>query len=162
MREPYVAEIRLFSFGYAPAGWMECDGRLLAIDEHQLLFSLVGWRYGGDRDTTFAVPVLRSPPPRFTWAIARSGVYPPRADEDPMDEPYVGEIRMFGGRFAPPGWVPCDGRQLAVEPPHLELFAVIGTTYGGDERSFGVPGLSRQSAAEVMHIIAAHGIDPRR
>src|ERR1051325_7672181 len=111
-----VAEIALFTFGFAAGGWTAWDGPLLALDDHQALFSLLGWRYGGDRlERTFALPLRRSLAPTLTWCMALAGVYPPRGGEVPMDEPYVGEIRMFGGRFAPPGWVECDGRELSIE-----------------------------------------------
>lgn len=58
-----------------------------------------------------------------------------------MAQPYVGEIRMFGGTFAPAGWAYCDGRLLPISE-YETLFNLIGTTYGGDGQSnFGVPDL---------------------
>jgi microcystin-dependent protein len=58
-----------------------------------------------------------------------------------MGQPFVGEIRMFGGNFAPQGWFPCDGRLLPIAQYEV-LFALLGTTYGGDGQStFGVPDL---------------------
>ena len=78
-----------------------------------------------------------------------------------MDEPYVGEIRMFGGRFAPPGWVECDGRELSIES-HPQLYDVVGRTYGGGEATFGVPDLGEPGDAKVTFIIATHGVIPRR
>ena len=58
-----------------------------------------------------------------------------------MAQPYVGEIRMFGGNFAPAGWQFCDGSLLAIAENET-LFQLIGTTYGGDGQStFGVPDL---------------------
>lgn len=58
-----------------------------------------------------------------------------------MAQPYVGEIRMFGGSFAPVGWLPCDGRVVAISE-YETLFQLIGTTYGGDGQStFGLPQL---------------------
>lgn len=58
-----------------------------------------------------------------------------------MAQPYVGEIRMFGGNFAPAGWQFCDGSQLAIAENEV-LFQLIGTTYGGDGQStFNVPDL---------------------
>jgi microcystin-dependent protein len=162
MRAPFVAELRLFSFGFAPAGWTECDGRLLDIHEHQPLFSLVGWRYGGDYSTTFGVPALASPPSPFTWCIALEGMLARRAGDHPVDEPFIGEIRMFAGQFAPAGWIVCDGRRLPIEAPHDALYDVIGTTYGGDADGFNVPDLRNQSPAAVTFIIAAAGVPPRR
>ena len=58
-----------------------------------------------------------------------------------MAQPYVGEIRMFGGNFAPAGWQFCDGSQLPISENEV-LFQLIGTTYGGDgESTFNVPDL---------------------
>ncbi|HTB21216.1 MAG TPA: tail fiber protein [bacterium] len=58
-----------------------------------------------------------------------------------MSDPYVGEIRMFGGTFVPSGWLPCDGSLLSI-PEYQVLFTVIGTIYGGDGvNNFAVPDL---------------------
>lgn len=61
MSAPFIGEIRMFAFGIrgAPDGWQACDGSLLAISEYDALFALIGTTYGGDGQTTFAVPDLR-------------------------------------------------------------------------------------------------------
>lgn len=59
MAQPYVGELRLFAGNFAPAGWMFCDGSLLPISENETLFQLIGTTYGGDGQSTFAVPDLR-------------------------------------------------------------------------------------------------------
>jgi microcystin-dependent protein len=59
MAQPYVGEIRMFAGNFAPAGWMFCEGQLLAIADQQTLFNLIGTTYGGDGQTTFALPDLR-------------------------------------------------------------------------------------------------------
>lgn len=59
MSEPFLGEIRPFSFGHAPRGWATCDGQLLPINQNQALFALLGTMYGGDGRTTFALPDLR-------------------------------------------------------------------------------------------------------
>lgn len=59
MAQPYVGEIRIFAGNFAPAGWMFCDGQLLAISENETLFNLIGTTYGGDGQSTFALPDLR-------------------------------------------------------------------------------------------------------
>lgn len=59
MSEPYVGEIRLFSFNFAPKNWAICDGTVLRADQNRMLFSLIKGRYGGDGRTTFALPDLR-------------------------------------------------------------------------------------------------------
>jgi len=59
MAQPYVGEIRIFAGSFAPAGWMFCDGQLLPISEYETLFNLIGTTYGGDGQSTFALPDLR-------------------------------------------------------------------------------------------------------
>ena len=60
MSLPYIGEIRLVGFNFAPPGWAECNGQLLAIDQNDALFTLIGTTYGGDGQTTFALPDFRS------------------------------------------------------------------------------------------------------
>lgn len=63
MAEPFLAEIRLFSFNFPPKGWAQCNGELLPIAQNQALFSLLGTTYGGDGRTNFALPDLRGRAP---------------------------------------------------------------------------------------------------
>src|SRR4051812_10493680 len=57
--DPFVAEIRIFPFNFAPKGWAWCDGQLLPISQNTALFSLLGTTYGGDGKSTFALPDLQ-------------------------------------------------------------------------------------------------------
>jgi microcystin-dependent protein len=59
MSEPFLAEIRIFGFDFAPRGWAFCDGQILPINQNQSLYSLLGTTYGGDGRTSFALPDLR-------------------------------------------------------------------------------------------------------
>lgn len=59
MAEPFLSELRLFSFNFAPRGWALCNGQFLPINQNQALFSLLGTTYGGNGQTTFALPNLR-------------------------------------------------------------------------------------------------------
>jgi microcystin-dependent protein len=63
MAEPFTSEIRIMSFGYAPRGWAMCNGQLLPINQNQALFSLLGTTFGGNGQTTFALPDLRGQTP---------------------------------------------------------------------------------------------------
>ncbi len=60
MAQSFVGEIRLLGFNFPPSGWAFCDGSLLAIDQYEVLFNLLGTTYGGNGVTTFALPDLRS------------------------------------------------------------------------------------------------------
>ena len=59
MSQPYVGEIRMFAGNFPPVGWMFCDGQLLPISENETLFQLIGTTYGGDGESTFALPQLQ-------------------------------------------------------------------------------------------------------
>jgi microcystin-dependent protein len=63
MSSPYIGELRLVGFSFAPVGWQNCNGALLSIAENDALFNLIGTTYGGDGQTTFAVPDLRGRAP---------------------------------------------------------------------------------------------------
>jgi microcystin-dependent protein len=63
MAQPYVGEIRMFGGTFAPQGWMFCSGQLLPISENETLFQLIGTTYGGDGQSTFALPDLQSRAP---------------------------------------------------------------------------------------------------
>src|SRR5437867_3034741 len=63
MAEPFLSEIRIFSFVFAPKGWALCNGQLLPINQNQALFSLLGTTFGGDGRVNFALPDLRSRTP---------------------------------------------------------------------------------------------------
>ncbi|HEY0589725.1 MAG TPA: tail fiber protein [Pseudoduganella sp.] len=80
MSNPYLGEIRMFAGNFAPAGWAFCDGQLLSITEYDTLFTLLGTTYGGDGQSTFALPDMRSRVPLHhgslqdrTFAIGEMG-----------------------------------------------------------------------------------------
>jgi microcystin-dependent protein len=76
MAQPYVGEIRIFAGNFAPAGWMFCEGQLLPISENDTLFQLIGTTYGGDGESTFALPDLRGRIPVHQgngFVLAQSG-----------------------------------------------------------------------------------------
>ena len=76
-----------------------------------------------------------------------------------MSEPFVGEIRMFAGNFAPRGWAFCDGQLLAISQNDA-LFSLLGTIYGGDGRTtFGLPDLRGRVP---IHAGSGSGLSPRR
>ncbi|HYQ87376.1 MAG TPA: tail fiber protein, partial [Bacteroidota bacterium] len=76
MSQPFVGEIRMFAGNFAPAGWAFCNGQLLAISENDVLFQLIGTTYGGDGQTTFALPNLQSRVPMHVgsgFVLAQAG-----------------------------------------------------------------------------------------
>ena len=63
MSEPFLAEVKIVAFNFAPRGWASCDGQILPINQNQSLYSLLGITYGGDGRTTFALPDTRGRTP---------------------------------------------------------------------------------------------------
>jgi len=71
MSEPFIGEIRMFGFGFAPQYWATCDGQVMNIQQNQALFALLGTMYGGNGTTTFQLPDLRG-----RVVIGRNNDYP--------------------------------------------------------------------------------------
>jgi microcystin-dependent protein len=81
MSDSYLGDVRALSFAFAPHGWAKCEGQLLPIAQNKALFSLLGTAYGGDGQTTFALPALAGVPAQdgaaLTYCIALRGIFPP-------------------------------------------------------------------------------------
>jgi len=73
MSEPFLAEVRMVGFNFAPRGWAFCDGQILPINQNQSLYSLLGTTYGGDGRTSFALPDLRGRTPIHVNSAHRLG-----------------------------------------------------------------------------------------
>lgn len=73
MSEPFLAEVRMIGFNFAPRGWAFCDGQILPINQNQSLYSLLGTTYGGDGRTSFALPDLRGRTPIHVGEGHREG-----------------------------------------------------------------------------------------
>ena len=79
--EPFLGQIQLLPYNFAPNGWAFCEGQLLAISQNSALFSLIGTFYGGDGVSTFGLPNLKGkePDPNMHYCIALNGIYPSRS-----------------------------------------------------------------------------------
>jgi microcystin-dependent protein len=78
--EPFIGQIQLFPYNFFPREWAFCEGQLMSIAQNTALFSLLGTTYGGDGQTTFALPDLRGKEPvdGSHYCIALSGIFPSR------------------------------------------------------------------------------------
>lgn len=76
--QPFIGEIRLFPYSFAPAGWAFCQGQLLPIDQNENLFQLIGTKFGGNGTTNFALPNLQGaePVPGTNYCISLFGIFP--------------------------------------------------------------------------------------
>jgi microcystin-dependent protein len=124
MAQPYVGEIRMFAGNFAPAGWMFCEGQLLPISENETLFQLIGTTYGGDGQSTFALPDLRGRIPIHQgngFILAETG----GAEEITLT------INQIPAHTHPALASTAGGQQSS--PANLVLAAVTGTDiYSGD------------------------------
>ena len=75
MSDPFVGEIRMFGYDWAPRGWSQCNGALLPISQNQALFALLGTQFGGNGTTNFALPDLRSRTPMHSDGGYPQGTY---------------------------------------------------------------------------------------
>lgn len=116
MSSPFLGEVRLFGFGFAPVGWRACDGSLIGIAQNEALFALLGTTYGGDGQTTFALPDLR-------------GQLPVHCGAGPGLSP-----RTLGGSGGAES-VPLTGDQL---PPHGHAITATTASAGTDTPSASV------------------------
>ena len=78
--DPFIGQIQLLPYNFAPQGWTFCEGQLLPISQSQALFALIGTLYGGDGVQTFALPNLKGkePAPEMHYCIALVGIFPSR------------------------------------------------------------------------------------
>jgi len=78
--DPFLAQIKLFAFQFAPMDWVACEGQILQIAQYSALFALIGTTYGGNGTTTFALPNLKGaePYPYMKYYIPLNGLWPQR------------------------------------------------------------------------------------
>lgn len=139
MRDPFIGEVRLFAFQFAPSGWAPCQGQLLPISQYTALYSLLGNVFGGDGQTDFALPNYSElVQAGLQYCISLEGGLP----QAPVGSQVVGEVAMLPYSTSPEPWIPCDGSLLPISD-FDPLFQVLGTRFGGDgETTFGVPNLT--------------------
>src|SRR5215471_4691787 len=123
MAQPYVGEIRMFAGNFAPAGWMFCEGQLLPISEYETLFNLIGTTYGGDGQSTFALPDLRGRLPLhqgngFTLAeIGGAEEITLTVSQIPAhSHPFLATNDVVGNVTAPAGKILAGGTVVATSP----------------------------------------------
>jgi microcystin-dependent protein len=153
MAEPFLGEIRAFSFGFVPKGWASCDGQILPINQNQAVFSILGTTYGGNGVTTFALPNLNGRTPVHTGSDVVLG-------ESAGEESHtltVAETPQHG--------VAVDAKSTSRQPAGLA--AARGESFGvavGSSGSVGggQPHENRSPYSVVTLGIALQGIFPSR
>ncbi|GAA0434486.1 phage tail protein [Leifsonia naganoensis] len=126
MSNPFVGEIRLVGFNFAPAGWAFCQGQLLSIAQNTALFSVLGTYYGGDGRSTFALPDLQD---ATVMGTDQSGVFP-----------YVGESGGAASVTLTQTQIPSHTHGVLASP-------TPGTTSDPNNASFAIPRVGRVTEA---------------
>ncbi|MEM7010911.1 MAG: tail fiber protein [Verrucomicrobiota bacterium] len=148
--DPHYADIMLFTggSGWAPRGWIHCDGSTLSIQQNTAMFSLLKTRFGGDGRTTFQIPDLREAEKEMRIAMglpedqrdgpqfmmAYQGEWPDRVERSELSGDVIGMIRLTPLEYIRPGWMRCDGSELEVKN-YNALASLIKNRYGGDGKT---------------------------
>ena len=179
MSNPYLSEIRLMAFSFAPNGWMFCNGQTLPIQQYQALFALLGTTYGGDGIRTFQLPNLQGRVPLHfgsdnvagTYAIGAVGgeaTHTLTIAETPQHTHPVAANNSTAGSAAPGSSVVL-AQAIAVDPPANPAVSVYAV--GAPDTSFagnalqtvgGQPHPNQQPYLTLNFCIALQGIFPSR
>ena len=131
MADPFVAEIRVMPYNFAPRGWAKCDGQLMPISQNTALFSLVGTYYGGDGKTTFALPDLRG---RFAMS---SGAGPGLSDRALGESVGQASVPLQAAQMPTHTHTPMAGATPASTSPAGNVMAPTATGGGNVYRASG-------------------------
>jgi len=161
MADPFIAEIRVLSFSYAPKSWALCNGQLLPINQNQALFALLGTTFGGNGQTTFALPDLRGCVPMHVGGRhvlgERAGqeAHTLTAPEYPTHN-HLANVVNSNANAAPTGHLLAAANALyQPQPANTQLAPSTITSVGG-----GQPHANQQPFLTLSFAIALQGIFP--
>jgi microcystin-dependent protein len=164
MAQPYIGEIRMFAGNFPPVGWMFCEGQLLPISENETLFQLLGTTYGGDGESTFALPDLQGRIPIHQgngFVLAETGgveevtltvaqipahSHPLLASGDPGNQVNVGGSLTSNSQGAVP---------YIEDPPSVNMSTACVTIVGGSQ-----PHTNFQPYLCINFILSLFGLFP--
>ncbi|HYP08655.1 MAG TPA: tail fiber protein [Bryobacteraceae bacterium] len=167
MAEPFLGEVRIFSFNFAPKGWAQCNGQFLPINQNQALFALFGTTYGGNGQTTFALPDLRDRAPIHVGQGFTQGQKGGEAahtltlnEMAQHNHPFVGSgngATLVAAAGNLPGLNSVDDIYLPTSPSMTALAAGSVTNTGGSQ-----PHNNLQPFITLNFCVALQGIFPSR
>lgn len=146
MADPFVAEIRVLPFNFAPRGWAKCDGQLMPISQNTALFSLIGTYYGGDGKTTFALPNLRD---RFAMSTGAGPGLSPRDLGEPVGQ---ASVALQATQMPAHTHTPMAGVTPASTSPAGNVMA---PTASGGGNVYRAPGAATAMAATAIGVAGA-------
>jgi microcystin-dependent protein len=162
MATPYVGEIRLVGFNFAPVGWAFCDGSLIAITENPTLFNLIGTTYGGNGTTNYALPNLKSRLPihqgdgYVMGQTAGAETVTLTTSQIPAHSHPLEAAAAAGTETSPAGavWAESALEQYSTATPTDSMGATLGQTGGGQ------PHNNMPTFLTLNYVIALFGIYP--
>lgn len=171
MSTPFVAEVQIFGFDFAPAGWAACDGQVLPISQNTALFSLLGTSFGGDGRSTFALPDLRGRlplhpgqgPELSRYDLGQTGgsdTVTLLESEMPAHTHRVSAAAGPGARTGAPGdavWGTSEEEPWSSAPPGSAM-SPLGTSIAGG----GQPHPNTMPSLVLNFCIALQGVFPQR
>ena len=157
MAQPYVGEIRMFAGSFAPNGWLDCNGQLLAISENETLFQLIGTTYGGDGESTFGLPNLQgriplhmgTGPDGITYPIAQNAGTTDvtlTTQQIPVHNHAVMATGNLGGANNP-------GNQLLAQGQNVQLFIGDAPTASLNPQTVTPVGGSQPHTNEMPYLV---------
>lgn len=162
--EPFIGEIRLFSFTFAPRGWVACNGQLLPINQNQALFSILGTTYGGNGTTNFALPNLQGKvavhPGNGTVLGQSGGSQSVTLNVSQINHTHLVSASATPNSFTAAGNFPASvpaGKVLYGPTANTPMNPSILSPTGGSQ-----PHNNLQPYLVVMYCIAVQGIFPSR
>jgi len=162
MGQPYVGEIRMVGFNFAPQGWAFCDGSLVPISENETLFNLIGTTYGGDGQNTFALPNLLGRIPLHQgngYVIGQSGgteTVTLDLNQIPAHTHALNVQTVAGNKASPAGgvWAKSSLEQFATGTPSSTMAPALGQS-GGDQ-----PHSNLATYQAINFVISLFGVFP--
>jgi len=165
MATPFIGEIRMVGFNFAPVGWSLCNGQLLPISQYDALFNLIGTTYGGDGQSTFALPNLQSRIPFHTGGgqnfvlgqLSGTETVTLTTNQIPVHTHALGASSAAGTQASPAGgvWAGSTLDQFSAEPNTNTMAPSTITATGGGQPHDNMPPF-----LVVNFIIAIYGIYP--
>jgi microcystin-dependent protein len=167
MGQPFVGEIRMVGFNFAPQGWMFCDGQTLAISQYETLYNLIGTTYGGDGVQTFQLPNLQSRFPihqgpdgdgnnYVMGQTAGTETVTLNASQIPSHSHSLGAVALAGTETSPAGalWAESALEQYSTASPTGTMGATLSQT-GGSQAHENMP-----TFLAINYVISLFGIYP--
>lgn len=163
MTEPFLSEVKIVSFNFAPRGWALCNGQLLPINQNQALFSLLGTTYGGNGQTTFALPNLQGRVPihigngHIQGEVSGEENHTVTISEMPAHSHLVSASNVDPTQGSPTGNIWANGSGAYSNTPNSAMNPASISNAGGSQ-----PHTNLQPFLVLNFIIALQGIFPSR